>query len=337
MTGVQFQVDGTNLGSSVTIGPVYTLSWDTTKYANGLHTLAAIATDSAGNAGTASVSVSINNVVATPVISGVSAASITASSASIVWTTDTASDSQVAYGVTAAYGLTSSLGATLVAAHVVALSGLSPSTTYHCQVLSRNGQGNLASSADFTFTTAASSSGAGWQDLTNTKLKSVCPADSFGGINYAFADYCGAVITAWSGAAADTKRNRLIIWGGGHVDYSGNEVYSLNLGSAPPTMTRLTDPSDFTKTRDVRTRMWWTVRPFPGTPMAASCTCRCRTRCFLLAEPRPLAGGPFSGRTYALNLSRQLRPGVRWIPLMGTTRQLLTGKAVRSAAMIQTP
>ena len=46
---------------------------------------------------------------------------------------------------------------------------------------------------------------------------------------------------------ADTKRNRLIIWGGGHVDYSGNEVYSLNLGTASPTLTRLTNPSDFTK------------------------------------------------------------------------------------------
>ena len=43
--------------------------------------------------------------------------------------------------------------------------------------------------------------------------------------------------------AADTKRNRLIVWGGGHGDYQGNEIYALNLAAMPPTMTRLTDPS----------------------------------------------------------------------------------------------
>ena len=42
---------------------------------------------------------------------------------------------------------------------------------------------------------------------------------------------------------ADTRRNRLIIWGGGHSDYQGNEIYALNLGQTTPTMTRLTDPS----------------------------------------------------------------------------------------------
>jgi len=41
----------------------------------------------------------------------------------------------------------------------VNLSGLTASTTYHYQVLSRDGQGNLASSGDFTFTTAAPSVG----------------------------------------------------------------------------------------------------------------------------------------------------------------------------------
>ena len=44
---------------------------------------------------------------------------------------------------------------------------------------------------------------------------------------------------------ADTKRNRLLFWGGGHNDYSGNEVYSLDLTrvglctSSNPCMTRL--------------------------------------------------------------------------------------------------
>src|ERR1700761_6743036 len=34
---------------------------------------------------------------------------------------------------------------------------------------------------------------------------------------------CGpsAVIDAWGGGALDTKRNRLVLWGGGHADYWG--------------------------------------------------------------------------------------------------------------------
>lgn len=39
----------------------------------------------------------------------------------------------------------------------------------------------------------------------------------------------GAIMDAWSGAAFDTKRERLIVWGGGHNDYSGNEVYVFDV------------------------------------------------------------------------------------------------------------
>lgn len=85
----------------------------------------------------------------------------------------------------------------------------------------------------------------GWHDLSGTVLQNVCPANNFDGINYAFASYCKNVINAWGGGIADTGRSRLIMWGGGHVDYSGNEVYSLNLGATPATLTRISDPSVF--------------------------------------------------------------------------------------------
>jgi hypothetical protein len=321
VTGLQFQVDGTSLGSPVTIGPVYSASFDTAKYGNGLHTLTAIATDSAGKTGTASVSVTISNGASGTAISGVTAASITASSASISWTTNTASDSQVSYGTTTAYGLTSSLAASPVTSHVVALSGLAPSTTYHYQVLSRDGQGSLASSADFTFTTAAAttpSSSLGWQDLTNTKLKAVCPPNLFNGINYGFADHCGAVVTAWSSGVADTKRNRLIIWGGGHTDYYGNEVYALNLGASPPTLTRLTDPSDFTKNPagcpDSNT--------VDGTPVSRHTYggivyLPVQDRMFSFGGALAPCGGPWSDRTYTLDLSQAVPKWQAMDPING--------------------
>jgi hypothetical protein len=51
------------------------------------------------------------------------------------------------------------------------------------------------------------------------------------GANYAFATGAHSVLDAWGGAAADTVNNRLIITGGGHVDYNGNQVYILNLNT----------------------------------------------------------------------------------------------------------
>jgi hypothetical protein len=53
---------------------------------------------------------------------------------------------------------------------------------------------------------------------------------------------CGGVINDWSGGVADTKRNRLLIWGGGHHGYYGNELYALDLSQVA--MRRLDDPSD---------------------------------------------------------------------------------------------
>ena len=45
----------------------------------------------------------------------------------------------------------------------------------------------------------------------------------------------------WSGGTFDTKRNRLIIWGGGHHDYYGNEIYTFDLTTF--TWERITEPS----------------------------------------------------------------------------------------------
>src|SRR5207247_2427977 len=98
VVGVQFKLDGANLGAEVLAAP-YSLSWNTTGASNGSHTLTAVARDAAGNtATTAAVSVTVDN--APPVIASMSASGITASSATIIWTTDEASDSQVEYGTT---------------------------------------------------------------------------------------------------------------------------------------------------------------------------------------------------------------------------------------------
>ena len=88
-----------------------------------------------------------------PAISGVVSSNITTTGATITWTTDETSDSQIDYGTTSAYGSSSALDTTLKTPHSLNLSGLNPDTTYHFRVLSRDTAGNLATSGDGIFKT----------------------------------------------------------------------------------------------------------------------------------------------------------------------------------------
>jgi hypothetical protein len=81
----------------------------------------------------------------------------------------------------------------------------------------------------------------GWYQIPNSNLQRTCPPNNYGGTTYAFYSACGGVTEAWSSGVMDTKRNRLIVWGGGHNDYYGNEVYAVNLASQ--TIERLNNPS----------------------------------------------------------------------------------------------
>jgi len=60
IAGVQFQLDGVNLGGRDTSTP-YAIRWATTHTSNGPHTLTAVATDKAGNTATSSVTVTVKN------------------------------------------------------------------------------------------------------------------------------------------------------------------------------------------------------------------------------------------------------------------------------------
>src|SRR5262245_8722227 len=48
VVGVQFRLDGQNLGPEVTAAP-FSITWDTVPTANGAHALTAVARDAAGN------------------------------------------------------------------------------------------------------------------------------------------------------------------------------------------------------------------------------------------------------------------------------------------------
>lgn len=88
-----------------------------------------------------------------PAISNVQISNITYDSATITWTTNSLSDTQVEFGPTAQYGSFSPLDSAPVLNHSVTLSGLNPGTTYNFRALSANGAGSAVSN-NFAFTTA---------------------------------------------------------------------------------------------------------------------------------------------------------------------------------------
>src|SRR5439155_1588130 len=64
VVGVQFKLDGVNLGAEVTTAP-YSISWNTTLSANGTHSVTAVARDAAGNTAT-SAAVSVTEIGRAP-------------------------------------------------------------------------------------------------------------------------------------------------------------------------------------------------------------------------------------------------------------------------------
>lgn len=88
-----------------------------------------------------------------PILTNILVSNLTPSGATITWTTNEGSDTQVEYGLTTSYGSSTTPNAAMVTSHSQALSSLTAITLYHYRVKSRDAAGNLKTSADFTFTT----------------------------------------------------------------------------------------------------------------------------------------------------------------------------------------
>jgi hypothetical protein len=80
-----------------------------------------------------------------------------------------------------------------------------------------------------------------WLEVPDSRMKSVAfkwPK----GVRYSVNNIgVRGVIALWSGAAYDTKRDRLIVWGGGHKGYAGNEIYAFDVHALK--WERVTDPT----------------------------------------------------------------------------------------------
>jgi hypothetical protein len=127
-------------------------------------------------------------------------------------------------------------------------TGLTASTSYSYIVSAFDAAGNnSAQSAGASATTLSSGGGGGgtippglgWFDIPNTKMQQVCPTYP----DIQAVQGCAGIVTQWGSGLADTTRNRMVIWGGGHSGYYGNEVYSVNLNNNPITISLLRDAS----------------------------------------------------------------------------------------------
>lgn len=155
---------------STASGSTYSASLTLT--AGSSHNIVARAYDDAGNTtDTSSLNVTVADTTA-PAISNINETSITQTSATVTWTTDELSDSQVEYGTTTSYGSSTTLNTTDVTSHSVGLSSLSPNTLYHYRVKSRDPSNNLATSTDGTFTTLAPAA-----DTTQPTISMTTPAN----------------------------------------------------------------------------------------------------------------------------------------------------------------
>lgn len=81
--------------------------------------------------------------------------------------------------------------------------------------------------------------GPGWHELPDTRVRPHCPSDATYPNLHGGSGCAG--VTAYSGGIFDTVGNRLLIAGGGHNDWGGNEVYALDLDTA--VLARLNLPS----------------------------------------------------------------------------------------------
>jgi hypothetical protein len=98
-----------------------------------------------------------------------------------------------------------------------------------------------------------------WMAIPNSHLMSVAYKGPLAELIRG-AEGPAAVMNDWSGGTLDTQNDQLIVWGGGHGGYFGNEVYAFSLKTL--VWSRLTDPSS--------TERWSQTVPFlpDGKPSA---------------------------------------------------------------------
>ena len=245
IASVQFQVDGASLGATVTAAP-YSLSLDTTALSNGKHNLTATAVDNSGNKATsAAVSIFLNNLSAPPPTPTVSITS-PVNGATVTGTITIAALASASDPITGVQFLLdgADMGSKVTSSpYSISWNSTTLGDGLHNLVAVATDSSQTSAAASIFVTVANHSTPAvpsldaspGWHKILGTTLLggkenvTPCPANGFNGYSYNFLNSCFNIIADPNTAIVDPPRYRMILFGGGHSDYFGNEVYSLDL------------------------------------------------------------------------------------------------------------
>lgn len=171
VSGVQFKVDGVNLGAEDT-APPYTVSWNTNSIANGSHVITAVARDAVGKTKTSgSVTVTVQNSTSdatSPTAPKITAANVISSSQiNLSWAASTDNVGVAGYTV-----FRDGVKIATVTGTTYSDTGLAPSTIYTYNVSAYDAAGNNSSKSAVKSATTLAVSG------TNQKLTFYPAADA---------------------------------------------------------------------------------------------------------------------------------------------------------------
>lgn len=150
----------TSLGNSTTLNTQLATSHSQTitgLSASTTYYYRVLSRDASGNLATSSNYTFTTSAAAdttAPVVSNVVVASVTSDTATVTWTTNEPSTSQVNYGLTTSYGYTTTLDSNLATTHSVVITGLASKSIYDFRVRSKDASTNEAVSSNYTFTTS---------------------------------------------------------------------------------------------------------------------------------------------------------------------------------------
>src|SRR5262245_36748908 len=247
ISGVQFKVDGANLGAEDTSSP-YSTAWDSTSVANGSHSLSAVARDPAGRTQSASVTVNVANSDTTPPTVSITAPANNATVSGTIDLTATAGDNQGVAGVQffvdgAAFGSEIAAPPYKIAWDTTAL----PNNSMHTiAARSRDTSNNQSALASVSVTVSNASSGppsldvAVWTDQSAAQTTVVSPAFSTAVTNelvlaFIAADYLSGPNTTVTGVTGAGLTWTLV--GSSNVQSGTSEIWRA---FAPARLTNVT-------------------------------------------------------------------------------------------------
>jgi hypothetical protein len=166
-----------------------------------------------------------------PAVSAVNASDLTTTSATISWTTDQISTSQVQYGTAQPYDNSTTLNAAPVTAHSQSLTGLAPGTLYHYAVASTNGVGTTTST-DFTFTTAQVPKTP--QTITFGALADVAIADSPVTVGATASSGLAVSFSSTTPAVCSVASTTVTLLTGGTCSVRADQPGDATFAAAPP-------------------------------------------------------------------------------------------------------